>query len=200
MGCSLMLSERDKLFKLVLEKAFKYSDEPVFKLSSGMMSNYYINCKMVTLNPYGLNLIGEIVNDMINDNFGSDNISAVGGLTLGADPISVAASIMSYQRGTPFKAFVIRKEPKKYGLKKSIEGDVTAEDNVVIIEDVITKGTSTIKAIKCAKEADLKVKGVIALVDREEGGIENIKKDYDIKVLSIYKKSELLLYQKTHSQ
>lgn len=191
---------RDELLKLITEKAFQYSKEPIFKLASGQLSNYYINCKMVTLDPCGLNLIGEAVNDIVSDEFKDDAITAVGGLTLGADPISVAASLTSYKRGLPFKAFVIRKEPKSHGLKKWVEGDVSAGDSVVITEDVITTGMSTLKAIKHALDAGLLVKGVIALVDREEGGVENIKKEHNIKLFSIVKKSELLICQKTYSR
>lgn len=194
-----MISDRDNLLKLLAEKAFKYSKEPIFKLASGKMSNYYINCKMVTLNPKGLNLIGNIVNDLIHDNFKKDNITAVGGLTLGADPIAVAVSLVSYQCGVPLKAFVIRKEPKPHGLMKWVEGDISVNDNVLIIEDVITTGMSTNKAIERAKEEGLNVKGVIALVDREEGGVESIKNNYNVNVLAVVKKSELLVYQESLS-
>ncbi len=187
-------STSDKLLKLIAEKAFKYSDEPTFKLASGRLSNYYINCKMVTLDPVGLNLIGEVTNKILAEKFGQLNITAVGGLTLGADPISVATSLMSYQAGTPLKAFVIRKEAKKHGLMKWVEGDVSSGENVVITEDVITTGMSTLKAIDRAKEAGLNVVGVITLVDREEGGVENIKKEHDVEVCAIALKSDLLKY------
>lgn len=193
-----MAYKREELLKLLVDKAFKYSEEPIFKLASGKMSAYYINCKMITLDPYGLNLIGEAVNDLIEENFKKGEISAVGGLTLGADPISVAASMASYKRGAPLKAFVIRKEPKRHGLKKWLEGNVENGEKVVIIEDVVTTGMSTIKAIKRAKEANLEVKGIIALVDREEGGAKNIKNECGLDVFAIFKKSELLTYQKTH--
>jgi orotate phosphoribosyltransferase len=191
-----MGDDKNRLITLLAERAFKYSEEPVFKLASGKSSNYYVNCKMVTLEPEGLNLIGGIVNDMIRENFLKDGIIAVGGLTLGADPIAVSSSLISYQRGAPLKAFVIRKEPKRHGLKKWVEGDVKEGDSVIILEDVITTGMSTLKAIERAKEGGLHVKGVIALVDREEGGVENIKRDHDLNVLSIAKKSELLIEYK----
>lgn len=195
-----MIKERDRLLEMLSKKAFKYSEEPVFKLASGKMSNFYINCKMVTLDPVGLNLIGNVVNDIIDDYFISESIAAVGGLTLGADPISVSASLMSHQRGRPVKAFVIRKEAKAHGLKKWVEGDVAPGEHVLIMEDVITTGMSTIKAIERAKEAKLDVRGVIALVDREEGGVKSIKEKYDIDVISISKKSELFeMYKKYDS-
>ncbi len=186
------LSKRERLLRLLVDKAFKYSREPVFKLASGLLSSYYINCKAVTLDPLGLTLIGELVNDLIDGGFKDAGISAVGGLTLGADPISIAASLVSYERGAPLKAFIIRKEAKKHGLMKWIEGNVSAGEKVLMIEDVITTGMSTMKAIERAKEAGFDIMGVIALVDREEGGVENIKKSYDVDVSLIFNKTELL--------
>lgn len=191
-----MISNREKLIELIATKAFKYSQEPIFKLASGKISNYYVNCKMVTLDPLGMNLIGSVINDMIENRFKNASIDAVGGLTLGADPISIAVSLISYQRGTPLKAFIIRKEAKAHGLKKWVEGGVEQGEKVVIIEDVITTGMSTMIAIDRAIEAELEVMGVIALVDREEGGVENILGKHDINVLSVVKKSELLQYHK----
>jgi len=188
-----MIKEREKLLELLANKAFKYSEEPVFKLASGKVSQFYINCKMVTLDPEGLNLIGNVVNELVDDDFKDKGVDAVGGLTLGADPISVAASLISHQRGRPFKAFVIRKEAKPHGLMKWVEGDVSKDDGVLIMEDVITTGMSTLKALDRAREEGLNVLGVIALVDREEGGVDNIKEKYDLEVVSIVKKSELLL-------
>jgi orotate phosphoribosyltransferase len=161
---------RDRLIRLIYEKAFKYSKEPVFKLVSGRMSNYYFNCKAVTLNPEGMYLIGNIVFEMIKN----IPVKAIGGLTLGADPIANAAAYTSYLKGVPIEAFVVRKTAKSHGTMQWIEGNVKSGDKVVITEDVITTGKSTIEAITKAREAGLKIIKVIALVDRQEGGYEAI--------------------------
>jgi orotate phosphoribosyltransferase len=170
---------RDRLIRLIYERAFKYSEEPIFKLVSGRMSNYYFNCKMVTLNPEGMYLIGNIVFDMIKDM----KVKGIGGLTLGADPIADAVAYTSYLKEKPIEAFVVRKSAKSHGTMQWIEGDVKAGDGIVIVDDVITTGKSTIEAITRAKEAGLEIVKVIALVDRQEGGYENIMEQLkDIKV------------------
>jgi orotate phosphoribosyltransferase len=162
---------KERLIELVLEKAFKYSEEPVFKLVSGRMSNYYFNCKAVTLHPEGMHLIGNIIFGMIKDS----GAKGIGGLTLGADPIADAVAYTSFLKGRPFEAFVVRKSAKSHGTMQWIEGNITGGDRVVIVDDVITTGKSTIEAINKAKEAGLGVIKVIALVDRQEGGRENIE-------------------------
>ncbi len=170
---------KDRLIRLIYDRAFKYSEEPVFKLVSGRMSNYYFNCKTVTLNPEGMYLVGNIIFDMIKDL----NVKGIGGLTLGADPIADAVAYTSYLKEKPIEAFVVRKSAKSHGTMQWIEGDVKAGDNVVIVDDVITTGKSTIEAITRAREAGLEIVKVIALVDRQEGGYENImEQTKDIKV------------------
>ncbi len=166
-----IMKMKERLIELVLEKAFKYSEEPVFRLVSGRMSNYYFNCKAVTLHPEGMHLIGNIIFEMIKD---SDAIG-IGGLTLGADPIANAVAYTSYIKGRPLEAFVVRKSAKSHGTMQWIEGNIKSGDNVVIVDDVITTGKSTIEAINKAGEAGLNIVGVIALVDRQEGGKENIE-------------------------
>ena len=162
---------KERLIKLLIDKAFKYSEEPVFKLVSGRMSNYYFNCKAVTLHPEGMHLIGNLIYDMIRDS----GARGIGGLTLGADPIADAVAYTSYLKGNPVEAFVVRKSAKSHGTMQWIEGNVQKGDRVVIVDDVITTGKSTIEAINRAKEAGLDVVKVIALVDRQEGGRENIE-------------------------
>ncbi len=175
-----------RLVKLLMEKSFMYSEEPKFKLSSGKLSRYYINCKPVTMSPEGLYLIGNLLFELVKD----EDITAAGGLTLGADPLAYALSYTSYLNNKPIKAFVVRKEAKEHGTQRLIEGDVSEGERVVILEDVITTGNSTLKAINAAISSGLVVKRVIALVDREEGGKENIEK-MGIKVASITNKTEL---------
>ncbi len=178
---------KERLKELILERALKVSDKPVFKLSSGKMSTYYIDLRTVTLDPEGGYIIGNVIFDFVKDK----NTDAVGGLTLGADPIAYATSIVSYLKKKPIKPFVVRKEPKKYGTGKQIEGNVKEGERVFIVEDVVTTGGSSLKAAKVAKENGLIVLGVIALVDREEGGEENIKKE-GFEFYPIFRISELL--------
>lgn len=163
---------KEKLIKLIYERAFKYSETPVFRLTSGGLSNYYFNCKAVTLSPEGMYLIGNIIYEMI----ASLNVKGIGGLTLGADPIATAVAYTSYLRNNPVEAFVVRKKAKEHGTMQWIEGNIKEGDSVVVVDDVITTGSSTIQAITRLKEAGIYVKKVVVLVDRQEGGRENILK------------------------
>jgi len=162
---------KNRLIQLIIEKAFKYSEEPVFKLVSGKMSNYYFNCKAVTLHPEGMHLIGNLIFDMI----AILKPAGIGGLTLGADPIADAVAYTSFLRKPPIEAFVVRKSAKSHGTMQWIEGNINAGDRVVIVDDVITTGKSTIEAINRAKEGGLEILEVIAMIDRQEGGKENIE-------------------------
>jgi orotate phosphoribosyltransferase len=178
---------KHRLAEIILERSFQYSDDPPFTLASGKTSNYYINCKTTTMDPEGMYLIGNILFEMLVD----ADVSAAGGLTLGADPIANALSLISYQKKKPIKSFVVRKDAKNHGTKSGIEGNIIPGERVAIIDDVITTGGSTITAIETAREAGLKVDRVIALVDREEGGRENIKK-YVERVDAILTRSAIM--------
>ena len=156
---------------MIIAKAFRYSEEPVFKLVSGRMSNYYFNCKAVTLHPEGMYLIGNLIFDLVK----TLNVRGIGGLTLGADPIASAVAYTSYLKERPIEAFVVRKTAKSHGTMQWIEGNVGKGDRVVIVDDVITTGKSTIEAIERVREAELQILKVIALVDRQEGGRKAIE-------------------------
>lgn len=170
-----MSKDRERLLQLIRERAFRRSDTPSFKLSSGKMSSYYFNMKKVNYNPEGLYLVGKEVYELIKSK--GLNPRGVGGLTLGADPIAVSVALYSWKAGDPIEAFVIRKEPKGHGTGQQVEGNMEAGDSVVILEDVVTTGGSTIKAIKAAERADLRILAVVALLDRcEENGRENIER------------------------
>jgi len=183
---------KTELIRLICEKSFQYSKEPVFKLASGKMSSFYVNCKPVTLSPRGMYLIGHLVFDAIRD----INVQGVGGLTFGADPIAMATSFVSEIKQRPVKAFSIRKTRKDHGIIKWIEGDLSIGDRVAIVEDVATTGGSTIKAIERAREEGLMVERVIVMIDRQEGGIDNIKALVP-DVVSLITKDELLqIYNK----
>ncbi len=177
----------DRLKELIKDRALKVSDKPIFKLSSGQMSTYYMDLRTVTLDPEGGYIIGNVVYEMIKDK----NPDAVGGLTLGADPISYATSLISYLQKNPIKPFIVRKEPKGHGTGKQIEGNVQPGDKVFIVEDVVTTAGSSLKAAKVAQDFGLEILGIIAIVDREEGGEENIKKA-GFEFYPIFKISEFL--------
>ncbi len=178
---------KERLIKLLLEKSFRYSEEATIKLASGKMSNYYIDCRKTTYSSEGQFLVGNIIFEMIKD----QKIDAVGGLTMGADPISCSVAFASHTHTNDIGAFAIRKERKEHGMQKQIEGDVKEGDRVVIIDDVITTGSSTIKAIEAARRECLDIVKVIVLVDREEGGKAEILK-HASEVEAVCTKSELL--------
>jgi len=181
-----------RLAEIIMKKSFRHSENPPFTLASGGTSNYYFNCKPTTLDPEGMNLIGAILFEMLSDT----DVSAAGGLTLGADPIANALSLISYQRGKPIKSFIIRKDVKEHGTKSAVEGDVIPGERVVIIDDVITTGGSTIMAIERARAAGLVIDRVIALIDREEGGRENIER-YVARVDALFTRSEIMSVYET---
>lgn len=178
---------KEELIRLLFEKSFQYNTEPVFKLASGKSSHYYINCKPVTLSPRGMYLIGHLVFDAVSDL----DISGVGGLTFGADPIAMAAAFVSELKNKPFKAFSIRKTQKDHGIIKWIEGDLASDNHVAIVEDVATTGGSTIKAIERARAEGLVIDRVVVLVDRMEGGIDHIR-DHVADVVSLVNREDLM--------
>ena len=163
---------KQELIEILCRKSFKYSETPSFKLVSGRMSRFYVNCKPTTLAPRGMFLTGHLVFNAVKD----AGITGIGGLTFGADPIAVAAAFASELNAQPIKAFSIRKEQKDHGIIRWVEGDMCAGERVAIIDDVATTGGSTIKAIERARAEGLDVVKAVVLVDRQEGGLENIQK------------------------
>ncbi|RLB75899.1 MAG: orotate phosphoribosyltransferase [Deltaproteobacteria bacterium] len=162
---------KQELIRIICEKSFKYSQEASFKLVSGKMSHFYVNCKPTTMSPRGMFLVGHLVFDAIKDL----KPDGIGGLTFGADPVAVATAFVSGLKGKPINAFSIRKAKKDHGIVKWIEGDMNPGQRVVIIDDVVTTGGSTIKAIERSSSEGLDVVKAVILVDRQEGGLENIR-------------------------
>ena len=176
-----MMNLRERLLGLLKQKA--YTRGKVI-LTSGKESDFYIDCRPVTLHPEGSYLVGKLLFERLGGS--REAVQGVGGMTMGADPIATAVSLISFLEGRPVPAFIIRKEPKKHGRGLWVEGinNLPEGTAVAIVEDVVTTGGSTIKAIERAKEEGLKVVQVLALVDREEGGKENLKKlGYDLEAL-----------------
>ena len=179
------------LYRLLKEKSFFTGD---FTLASGKKSNYYIDCRLTTLDPEGACLVGAAVRKTIFDKCHEleTNVDSIGGLTLGADPIALSASMASYQGEDSkiLKPFVVRKAAKEHGKGKQIEGGFKEGDSVVALDDVITTGGSTLKAIEAIENEGGKVAFVLVLVDRQEGGKEIIE-EAGYKVFSLFTRDEL---------
>ncbi|MFW6131091.1 MAG: orotate phosphoribosyltransferase [Candidatus Aminicenantaceae bacterium] len=156
-------------------------------LTSGKKSHYYIDAKMTTLDPYGANLTAKLILETIK----LFDLDAIGGFTLGADPIVSAVAALSAEEGCPLPAFIVRKEPKKHGERKLIEGPFETGWKVVIVDDVVTTAGSIIKACQAVEEEGGFVTLVLALVDRLEGGRKNIE-DKGYEFLSLFTRDDLL--------
>jgi len=159
-------TKRARLLELLRTRAFQ---EREVVLSSGLKSNFYIDCKQVSLDAEGAALIGELFHLVIEEI--APRAVAVGGLTMGADPLATATSLLSFQLGHPRAAFLVRKEPKGHGTGQWVESTkLPPGAPVVILEDVITTGASTLRAIERSRAAGLEVLCAVGLVDRLEGG------------------------------
>lgn len=166
-----LAAKRERLFELLRSRSFQ---EREVVLSSGRTSNFYIDCKQVSLDAEGATLIGELFHAVIEAV--APQAVAVGGLTLGADPLATATSVVSFQHGRPRAAFLVRKEPKGHGTNQWLESTrLAAGAPVVVVEDVVTTGAATLKAIERARLAGLDVVHAIGLVDRLEGGREAVE-------------------------
>jgi orotate phosphoribosyltransferase len=178
---------KSELIDMLCRKSFQYSQEPVFKLVSGRMSHFYVNCKPTTLSPRGMYLVGHLLFERLRDS----EVTAVGGLTFGADPVAFAAAFASELNGKPIKAFSIRKTQKDHGIVRWIEGDLQKDERVAIVDDVATTGGSTITAIERACAEGLVVVKAVVLVDRQEGGLDNVRR-HVADVSGIITRDELL--------
>ncbi len=154
---------KEELLKLIKEKAVIRGARI---LASGKKSDFYIDGKQVTLSPQGILVVGKIILSML----AGLRVDAIGGPTIGADPIATAVALLSSQTGHPVKAFLVRKEAKKHGMQKMIEGPPLREgDRVVMVEDVITTGGSVLAAVQEVEKLGAQVLKIICLVDRNEG-------------------------------
>ncbi len=182
--------EKDRARLLELLKVKSYIEGEV-TLASGKKSNFYIDCRQTSLDPEGAVLMGKIFQSWISRlDYTPD---AVGGMTMGADPLVTATSMTSYLNNKPVTAFLIRKQAKGHGLKKWLEGRGDIEDGagVLLLEDVVTTGGSTVKAIDACEAEGLKVTDVFCLVDRLEGGREAIAAK-GVRLSAIYDKADFL--------
>ncbi len=159
-----------------------------FTLASGKKSDYYIDARLTTLDPEGVNIIGKIFLEEIGK---GSSINAVGGPTMGADPIVGSILAISHEQGSPLQGFLVRKEEKGHGTGKMIEGNLNEGDNVAMVEDVVTTGGSVIKAINAVRDSGAEVNKLLVIVDREEGAKSKFE-DLGVEFYSIFKISELL--------
>lgn len=177
---------RERLVSMLATRSARRGD---FILSSGLRSNLYIDCRLTTMSPDGLAVIGQLGLEAVRQHF--PDADAVGGLTLGADPVSYAIARESHDTTRPLRAFTVRKEAKAHGTGRQIEGPFHPGDHVVVIEDVITTGGSAIRAIEVLKAAGAVIDGVLAVVNRNEGGQEAIEA-LGVRVVSLTGAGELL--------
>lgn len=176
---------KTQLIDIVKEKSLLTNVERV--LTSGKTSTYYIDAKMTTLDPKGASVVGKLILEVLKPY----EFDAIGGYTLGADPIVSVVSALSAESARPFPAFIVRKEPKKHGERKLIEGPFQTGWKVVVVDDVVTSGGSTLKACRAVEEEGGKVVLTLTIVDRLEGGRENLE-GAGYKFISLLTRDDLL--------
>jgi orotate phosphoribosyltransferase len=157
--------DREALQRLVREKALKFGD---FTLASGKRASYYLDCRQITLDAQGARLIGEGMLDLLAD----DLPDLVGGMAIGADPITAAILTLAGMRGLPLRGVMVRKEAKQHGTGRMVEGPFREGESIAIVEDVVTTGGSSLAAIERCEAVGLNVQRVLAVIDRLEGGRE----------------------------
>lgn len=175
------MDERNRLLKILKDLSY---EEGEFTLASGKKSNFYIDCKETTLNPEGMYLVGTLMYQLVLEVPG---VEAVGGVSVGGDPLVCSTVLISRALGEPLPGFFIRKEPKGHGTNLWLEGGKNLRKGmkVVILEDVVTTGGSSLKAVEITEREGFKVIGVIAMLDRLDGGKETIEaKGYTFKSIA----------------
>ena len=185
------LSLKEQLRALLQQKSVCHGE---FTLASGAKSDFYVDARVTTLDPRGACLVGEVGWELLKETASKlgKRVDAIGGLTMGADPIALSIGIAAQHQApsTPLQVFTVRKSVKEHGRQKRIEGNFSSGDSVVVVDDVITTGGSTIQAIDAIEEAGGQIAFVIVLVDREEGGRANIEKR-GYKVVPIFTRADL---------
>ena len=180
------MNDLDCLLELLATRSARRGE---FVLASGKRSTLYIDARLTTMSPEGLALIGPLGLSRLEQ--ARWRVQAIGGLTLGADPITYAISYASASTANPIRAFTVRKEAKTHGTGRLIEGPFASGDRVAIIEDVITTGGSALRAVQAVRDAGGMVAGVLALVDREEGGREALETE-GLEVLALARAAEIV--------
>ena len=163
-------ADRDALVRLLATRSARRG---TFTLASGRISDFYVDCRLTTMSPDGLILVGPLAHRMIKQS--GWTVDSVGGLTMGADPVSYAIAYASAQAQAPIRCFAVRKEPKGHGMGKRIEGSFRRGDRVIVIEDSMTTGGSALNAAEAIRSEGGVVVGALTLVDREEGAREALE-------------------------
>lgn len=169
-----MSQVKKEFIEMIRERSYQKRE---VTLVSGRKSDFYIDMKNTLLHPQGIALASELIFDHVQElNKQGMNIKAIGGPTMGADPIATGVSFHSHLQKSPLLAFYVRKEPKKHGTEAWVEGigNLNQGDQVILLEDVVTTGGSTIKCVEKVKAAGLDIKAIVSTVDRQEGAAENI--------------------------
>lgn len=155
-------AQRDQLRQMLLERSMRFGE---FVLSSGATSNYYIDVRKTSLHPQGLRLISHLFYELIQH----EDVTAVGGLTLGADPLVSGLMLHAAEKGRPLEGFLVRKTSKDHGLRGQVEGNLAGHKRVIILDDVITSGESSLIAAEAAESYKADVVRILTVVDREQG-------------------------------
>ncbi|MES3035053.1 MAG: orotate phosphoribosyltransferase [Gemmatimonadota bacterium] len=179
---------RDALVQLLAARSARRG---TFTLASGRISDFYVDCRLTTMSPDGLILVGPLAHAMLTES--GWQVDSVGGLTMGADPVSYAIAYASALAGAPIRCFAVRKEPKGHGLGKRIEGSFQRGDRVVVIEDSMTTGGSALNAAAAIRTEGGEVIGALTLVDREEGAREALAAQ-DIPLIAFTTADELKVH------
>lgn len=180
-----VMTHREELKRLLLERSVRFGN---FTLSSGASSTYYIDARRTTMSAEGQVLVGQVGFQVVQE---SDlNPTHIGGLTMGADPISYAIAHRSHLEGLPLDGFSVRKEAKHYGTGNRIEGGLDMSSRCLLIEDTLTTGKSTLSAVEALREHGVTLVGVLALVDRSENA-EQLFREKGLPLLSIFRVEEL---------
>jgi orotate phosphoribosyltransferase len=180
------MDHRQRLQSLLIERSLAFGD---FTLASGARSSYYIDARRTTMSAEGQFLVGAVGYALIRE--AAPVATWVGGLTLGADPISYAIAHRSWLEGTPIEAFTVRKKAKEHGMGGRVEGGLPAGTRVVVVEDTLTSGGSALEAVSAVRDHGAEVLSVLTLVDREAGGRERLL-EAGCPLLALYTVSELL--------
>uniref|UniRef100_A0A832I4C7 Orotate phosphoribosyltransferase n=1 Tax=Eiseniibacteriota bacterium TaxID=2212470 RepID=A0A832I4C7_UNCEI len=157
--------DRDRLRQMLLDRSMRFGE---FVLSSGATSNYYIDVRKTSLHPDGLRLISAMFWDVLKD----DGVTAVGGLTLGADPLVAGLMLHSREAGRPLEGFLVRRSSKDHGMRGQVEGNLAGHKRVAILDDVITSGESALIAAEAAESYKAEIVRVVAVVDRGQGAAQ----------------------------
>ncbi|MEW5758523.1 MAG: orotate phosphoribosyltransferase [Candidatus Omnitrophota bacterium] len=178
-----MQNDKARLLELLVKFAYKKGE---VKLSSGKISNFYVDCRVVTLSAEGAYLCGKIIFDLIKN----ENISAIGGPTIGADPLVGAIATVSFENNKPINTFIVRKTAKAHGMAKQIEGpSIPNGSKVILIDDVATSGGSLIEAIGVLDKENIEVEKAIVVIDRQEGAKEALAQK-NCQLISLFTRAD----------